>query len=212
LGSSAGSNLTKGDNNIDIGSAGLAGESNTIRIGTKGAQKSTFIVGISGAIVPSGVGVIVGAGGKLGTVVSSALFKEQIKPIEKISETIFKLEPVSFRYKHDLDPAGIPQFGLVAEQVEKVAPELVARDDDGKPYTVRYEAVNAMLLNEFLKEHRKAEEQRCRQKEEEAAIHELKSIVARQQEEINALTTSLRTVSDELERRKAAPELIADNH
>ena len=96
--------------------------------------------------------------------------------------------------------------------MEKVAPELVARDDDGKPYTVRYEAVNAMLLNEFLKEHRKADEQACRQKEEAAAIHQLESIMARQQKEINALTTSLRTVSDELERSKVAPELVADNH
>jgi hypothetical protein len=212
LGNSAGINLTKGNNNIDIGSAGLAGESAKIRIGTKGTQKQTFIAGISGVTVAGGVGVIVNSNGQLGTVTSSARFKEQIKPMEKASEAILKLEPVSFRYKHDLDPAGIPQFGLVAEQVEKVAPELVARDEQGKAYTVRYEAVNAMLLNEFLKEHRKAEEQGCRQKEEEAAIHVLKSIVARQQKEINALTTSLRTVSDELERSKVAPELVADNH
>ena len=79
--------------------------------------------------------------------------------MDQASEAILALQPVTFRYKKDLDPAGIPQFGLVAEQVEKVNPDLVARDDQGKPYTVRYEAVNAMLLNEFLKEHRKVEEE-----------------------------------------------------
>ena len=82
-----------------------------------------------------------------------------IKPMDKASEAILSLKPVTFRYKKELDPEGIPQFGLVAEQVEKVNPDLVARDEQGKPYTVRYEAVNAMLLNEFLKEHRKVEEQ-----------------------------------------------------
>ena len=93
----------------------------------------------------------------MGTINSSARCKDSIKPMDKTSEAIFALKPVTFRYKHELDPAGIPQFGLVAEQVEKVNPDLVARDDQGKPYTVRYEAVNAMLLNEFLKEHRKVE-------------------------------------------------------
>src|SRR5437870_2289625 len=97
--------------------------------------------------------------GRLGTVVSSVRYKDAIKPMDKASEAILALQPVTFRYKHEFDPVGIPQFGLVAEQVEKVNPDLVARDDQGKPYTVRYEAVNAMLLNEFLKEHRKVEEQ-----------------------------------------------------
>ena len=109
--------------------------------------------------MPDGVGVIVGANGQLGTVVSSARFKEAIKPMDKASEAILALKPVTFRYKQELDPEGIPQFGLVAEEVEKVNPDLVARDEQGKPYTVRYEAVNAMLLNEFLKEHRKVREQ-----------------------------------------------------
>ena len=109
--------------------------------------------------MPGGVGVIVGNNGKLGTVVSSERFKDDIQPMDKASEAILSLKPVTFRYKQELDPEGIPQFGLVAEQVEKVNPDLVARDDKGKPYTVRYEAVNAMLLNEFLKEHRKVEEQ-----------------------------------------------------
>src|SRR5205823_11185780 len=96
--------------------------------------------------------------GHLGTVTSSERFKDEIKPMDKASEAILSLQPVTFRYKHELDPDGIPQFGLVAEDVEKVNPALVARDADGKPYTVRYEAVNAMLLNEFLKEHKKVED------------------------------------------------------
>src|SRR5439155_27015914 len=91
--------------------------------------------------------------------VSSERFKDAIQPMDKASEAILALQPVTFHYKHELDPAGIPQFGLVAEEVEKVNPDLVARDDEGKVYTVRYEAVNAMLLNEFLKEHRKVQEQ-----------------------------------------------------
>ena len=103
--------------------------------------------------------MIVDANGQLGTVTSSARFKDAIKPMDKASEAILALKPVTFRYKQELDPDGIPQFGLVAEEVEKVNPDLVARDEQGKVYTVRYEAVNAMLLNEFLKEHRKVEQQ-----------------------------------------------------
>jgi len=108
--------------------------------------------------VASGVGVIVGSAGKLGTILSSQRFKEAIKPMDTASEAILALQPVTFHYKKELDPDGIPQFGLVAEEVEKVSPDLVARDEDGKVNTVRYEAVNAMLLNEFLKEHREVQE------------------------------------------------------
>ena len=122
----------------------------------------------------SGVGVIVNSSGQLGTVLSSERFKEAIKPMDKVSEAILSLQPVTFRYKQELDPNGIPQFGLIAEQVEKVNPDLVVRGEDGKVTTVRYEAVNAMLLNEFLKEHKKVEEQ-------QANIAELKSTVAQQQ-------------------------------
>jgi len=158
IGFAAGFNLITGNNNIDIGNlGGAANESGIIRIGTKPAQRAAFIAGISGATVASGVGVIINTQGKLGTIVSSARFKDAIKPMDKASESILALKPVTFRYKHELDPEGISQFGLVAEEVEKVNPDLVARDEQGKAYTVRYEAVNAMLLNEFLKEHRKVE-------------------------------------------------------
>jgi hypothetical protein len=154
FGYKAGGNLTTGSNNIDIFDKGVAGESNTIRIGTVGTQTNAYIAGISGVTVPGGVGAIIDSSGHLGTMVSSARFKDSIKPMDNASEAILALKPVTFCYKKDLDPNGIPQFGLVAEEVEKVSPDLVARDEQGKPYTVRYEAVNAMLLNEFLKEHR----------------------------------------------------------
>jgi len=153
LGTGAGSNLTTGSDNIDIGNPGVAGESGQIRIGRVEMQNATFIAGIRGVTVAKGVEVVVGFNGQLGTMTSSARFKEAIKPMDKASEAILGLKPVTFRYKKELDPDGIPQFGLLAEQVEKVNSNLVVRDEDGKLSTVRYEAVNAMLLNEFLKEH-----------------------------------------------------------
>ena len=191
LGDSAGINLTSGSHNIYIGNAGGdGGESRRIRIGTVGTQTATFIAGISGVTVPDGVGVIVGNNGKLGTVVSSERFKAEIKPMDKVSESILALKPVTFRYKRQFDPNGVPQFGLVAEQVEKVNPDLVARDKEGEPYTVRYEAVNAMLLNEFLKEHRKVEQM---------------------QKQIEALTAGLQKVSAQLEARRGAQQTLVSN-
>ena len=120
------------------------------------------------------------------------------------SKRLMKLRPVSFRYKHALDPDGTPQFGLVAEDVEKVNPDLVARDEQGKPYTVRYEAVNAMLLNEFLKEHRKVEEQDCK-------LQELGAMITHQQKQIEALTAGLQKVSAQLEVSKPAPQTVLNN-
>jgi hypothetical protein len=201
LGISAGANLTTGNNNIEIGNPGIAGEANTIRLGSVGTQTATFVAGISGTTVAGGVGVIIANNGQLGTLVSSKRFKDEIKPMGKASEAILDLRPVTFRYKQELDPAGIPQFGLVAEEVEKVNPDLVARDEQGKPYTVRYEAVNAMLLNEFLKEHRKVEEQDRRNQEQDA-------VIAQQQKEIQALTAQIEKVSDQLEVNKAVPRLV----
>jgi hypothetical protein len=212
IGSNAGANLTSGSNNIDIGAGvlGTAAEANTTRIG-KSTQKKTFIGGISGKTVASGVGVIINSSGQLGTIQSSARFKQAIKPMAKASEAILALKPVTFRYKEELDPDGVPQFGLIAEEVEKVNPDLVVRDEDGKVSTVRYEAVNAMLLNEFLKEHR--------------MVQELKSIVAKQeatavqqQTEIKALAASvkkqaaqLQKVSAQIEVTKPAPQVLVNN-
>src|SRR2546421_1175291 len=175
---------------IDIGNRGAVAEASTIRIGRVGTQTATYVAGISGATVTDGIGVVVGADGHLGTVVSSERFKEAIKPMDKASEAILALKPVTFRYKKQLDPKGIPQFGLVAEEVEKVNPDLVARDDQGKPYTVRYEAVNAMLLNEFIKARRQIESQ---------------------QKQIDALTAGLRKVSAQLELSKSAPQTVLNN-
>jgi len=207
VGVSAGSNLTTGSNNIDIGNKGMTGEANTIRIGKSGTQSATFIAGISGAIVPGGAGVIIGTNGKLGTVVSSARFKDAIKPMDKASEAILALQPVTFRYKHELDADGIPQFGLVAEEVEKVSPDLVVRDDAGKPYSVRYEAVNAMLLNEFLKEHRTVQEQKATIAQLKAAVAKQEATTAHQQKQIEALATGLQKVSAQLEADRSSPQI-----
>jgi uncharacterized coiled-coil protein SlyX len=142
--------------------------------------------------------------------------------MDKASEAILALKPVTFRYKKELDPESIPQFGLVAEDVAKVSPDLVARDAEGKVFTVRYEAVNAMLLNEFLKEHKKVEEQDRRVQEQEATITQLNSTVAqqqkdfqatvaRQQEQIKALTSGLQKVSAQVETSRSASQMMADN-
>jgi hypothetical protein len=154
LGYESGKNLSIGTNNIDVGNRGVAGETGTIRIGSSD-QTRTFIAGIHGAVLTGGGAVIVNNLGQLGRAASSQRFKEEIKPMDKASEAIFAFKPVTFRYKRELDPEGIPQFGLVAEDVEKVNPDLVVRDNEGKPYSVRYDAVNVMLLNEFLKQHRR---------------------------------------------------------
>ncbi len=189
VGSDAGEKLITGSDNIYIGNAG-AQESRGIRIGTTGIHSKTFIAGISGATVPTGAAVIIDGSGHLGTTTSSARFKDNIQPMDKASEAILALKPVTFRYKHELDSASISQFGLVAEQVEKVNPDLVARDDEGKPYAVRYEAVNAMLLNEFLKARRQ---------------------IDAQQKQIEALTAGLQKVSAQLELSKPAPHAIVTN-
>ena len=162
--------------------------------------------------VPNGVGVIVGIDGHLGTAVSSERFKDNVQPMDTASEAILALKPITFRYKKEFDPDSIPQFGLVAEQVEKVNPDLVARDDHGKPYTVRYEAVNAMLLNEFLKEHRKVEtlEARMVQQEKDSQAN-----ASHQQREIDSLKAALKEQAPQIQKvmaqLPASPRLVADN-
>jgi trimeric autotransporter adhesin len=214
LGWEAGDNLTTGAYNINIGNRGVAGESKTIRIGdvvatayadgTHPAHTSTYIAGIMGKTIPKGTPVFINANGQLGTATSSARFKDEIKPMDKASEAILALKPVSFRYKKELDPEGIPQFGLVAEDVAKVNSDLVVRDAEGKVYTVRYDAVNAMLLNEFLKEHRTVQELKSTAAKQEA-------IIAHQQKQIEALATGLQKVSEQLELSKPAPRTVSNN-
>ena len=211
--------LTTGDNNIVIGNRGVAGESNTIRIGGGvfgyGPQTAAFIAGISGTAVV-GDPVVVDGNGQLGTVASSARFKKNIKPMDKTSEAILALKPVSFQYTSD--SKGTAQFGLIAEEVAKVNPDLVVRNRDDEIYSVRYEAVNAMLLNEFLKEHRKVEELKSTVATKLAAMADLKSTVAQQQQELQALaatvkeqTKQIRRVSAQLELNKPAPQVAENN-
>ena len=218
IGKQAGVNVTTGSNNIDIGNVGLAGDANKIRIGKQGTQTATFIAGIRGVTVASGLGVVVASNGQLGTVTSSARFKEGIKPMDKASEAILALQPVTFRYKQELDPDKIPQFGLIAEQVEKVNPDLVVRDENGKVNTVRYEAVNAMLLNEFLKEHRNVAQQQSTigelkrtVAEQQKQIAAQQATAAQQQKQIEALSAGLQKVSAAVELNKSVPTQVADN-
>ena len=207
LGFNAGYNLTSGGNNIAIGNnvLGMEGERDTIRIGNDN-NTVTFIKGISGATVAGGVAVFVNTNGKLGTSTSSARFKDEIKSMGAASEAILALRPVSFRYKKEIDPQGIPEFGLIAEEVEKVNPDLVIRDSEGRPYTVRYEQVNAMLLNEFLKAHRKMQEQ-------EATIARLKedfgATIAQLSERLDAQASQIQRVNAQLQVNKSEPRVVS---
>jgi hypothetical protein len=194
LGNGAGSNLRTGDNNIYIYDPGIDPESNTIRIGTVGTQTATFIAGISGTAV-TGAAVVVNSNGQLGVAASSARFKDEITPMNDASEAILALRPVTFRYKPEIDAKRTPQFGLVAEDVAKVNPDLVARDREGKPFTVRYEAVNAMLLNEFLKEH--------------AAFVAEQRKVEQLEKQLQRLTAGLAKVSAQLEANKPTQVVAA---
>jgi trimeric autotransporter adhesin len=182
VGFNAGANQTTGSNNVYIGEGiqGVAGESDTCRI------KSIF-----GQTAANGSTVFITSGNKLGTDTSSKRFKEDIKPMDDASEALLALKPVTFRYRKEIDPESKSQFGLVAEDVEKVDPDLVVRDKEGKPYSVRYDQVNAMLLNEFLKEHRKVEK--------------LEAAVA-------ALTSQLRRVSAQLEMNHSGAQVVVSNH
>jgi hypothetical protein len=138
--------------------------------------------------------VFINSDNKLGTVTSSKRFKEHIQLMDRSSEALFSLKPVTFRYKKELDPLGVPQFGLVAEEVEKVSPDLVVHDKKGKPYSVRYEQVNVMLLNEFLKEHK--------------TVEELKSTVTKQEKQIQALTSAFQKVTAQIEEYVPHPIVV----
>jgi hypothetical protein len=216
IGDSALENSTTGDFNTALGaSAGInvITASNVIAIGNVGADvsDSCFIGNIRGKTTAqnNAVPILIDSAGQLGTMSSSRRFKREIKPMDHTSEAILALNPVTFHYKSD--STGTPQFGLIAEEVAQVNPDLVVRDENGEIYTVRYEAVNAMLLNEFLKEHRKVQEQ-------EATIAQLKANDAAQLKEIKALAATLKEqaseiqkVSAQLELQKAAPQTVLNN-
>ena len=146
---------------------------------------------------PGSTSLKVDAAGHVGTVLSSARFKDNIKPMDNVSEVILSLKPVTFRYKKGLDPTSTTQFGLIAEEVEKVAPELVILDANGRPYSVRYEEINVMLLNEFLKAHHKVEQMQARidegQKTFDATLALLSARRERQAAELHELSAQLKT-------------------
>jgi hypothetical protein len=208
LGFNAGLDLTTGNNNIEIGNVGVAAESNTIRIGTKGVQTRTLIAGINNAPVLVGSPVLVNAIGRLGIQASSARFKRDIHDMGDASDRLMKLRPVTFRYKED--PSGTLQYGLVAEEVARVYPELVTYGADGKVETVAYHLLPAMLLNEMQKRVR--ENQR-----KDARIVALQVQLFAQQRQINALqretaridmlTARLNALEDQA--RTASPERLA---
>jgi len=194
---------TTGGNNIALGRfAGMSvtTANNVICIGSDGmnVNNSCFIGNIFNATSSGGTAVFINTDGRLGTITSSQRFKEGIKPIEQASEELYALKPVTFHYKKEIDPAAMTQFGLVAEDVEAVNPDLVVRDKEGKPYSVRYDQVNAMLLNEFLKQHRKVEEQGA--------------TIAKQQKQIDALTAGLQKVNARLEMSRPSPQVAESNY
>jgi Chaperone of endosialidase len=198
LGWGAGGDLTTGSGNICIGHRGLNAESSTIRIGTTDLQTSTYIAGIAGQTVGAGGSTCyVDNDGKLGVFLSARRFKTDIADMGGVSEALLALRPVTFHYKPELDKTGIPQFGLIAEEVAKVNPDLVTHDAKGELSTVRYEAVNAMLLNEFLKEHRN--------------VQELEANAVRQQKQIETLTAGLQKVSAQIELNKPAPQTVKND-
>jgi hypothetical protein len=194
VGTNAGQNAT-GDGNVYIG-AGL--------LGTAGESNACYIASIFGQTSASGIQVFINNQNKLGTSTSSKRFKEDIKPMAKASEALFAFKPVSFRYKKEIDPAGISQLGLVAEDVEKVNPDLVVRDKEGKPYSVRYDQVNAMVLNEFLKEHKAFLEEQRKVQKLEATLDAVNQRLKQQEVKIER-------VSAQIEMGRAAPQVVAKN-
>jgi Chaperone of endosialidase len=190
-----------GNGNIAIGfNAGnnVSTANSVICIGAPGQEvsNSCYIGNIFNATSSAGTAVFINSDGKLGTTTSSKRFKKAIKPMDKASEAIFALKPVSFRYKKDVDPAGTSQLGLVAEDVEKVSPDLVVRDKEGKPYSVRYDQVNAMLLNEFLKEHKAFVQ-------EHRKVQEL-------EKRVEKLAAGMRKVSAQIELSNPAAQMAAN--
>ena len=207
-------NNTTGNSNIAIGSGtggSITTANNVICIGSavgENASNTTWIANVFGTTTLSGTTqpVIVSNTGQLGTVSSSRRFKKQIKSMDQASESVLALKPVTFRYK--TDKTSTPQFGLVAEDVAAVNPDLVVRDENGKIYSVRYDAVNAMLLNEFLREHRKVLQLEATVTQQQKSFE---SRVAEQEKQIEALRSGLQKVSAQIETTKTAPDILVSN-
>ncbi len=192
LGYLAGANLTTGSNNIDIGNAGGAGEGGVIRLGTKGTHTATYIAGINGVTASGGVAVYINANGQLGTLPSSKRFKREIHAMGQASARLMQLRPVTFRYKQAAEDGTHPlQYGLIAEEVAKVYPDLVQYDQAGKPLAVYYHLLTPMLLNELQKAHRQAQAQRSEIAILRAALHkqgsELAALKQAQRQQLHTL-------------------------
>jgi hypothetical protein len=216
LGAEAGVNLTTGHDNIDIGNVGVAGESTTIRIGNQELHTATFVAGITGVDEGNPTAVFINTTtGQLGTTppASSQRFKKEIKPMDKASEGILALTPVTFHYKSD--STGTPQFGLIAEEVAEVNPDLIVRDKNGEIYSVRYDAVNAMLLNEFLKEHRRVEDLTSamaqQRKDFETAIAQQRKATEALVARLNEQEAQIQKVSAQVEARGPWSQMLAEN-
>jgi hypothetical protein len=226
VGNEAGTAVTTGSFNVYLGdNAGSnfnhANESNTIRIGSDtgfGGIDPTrcFIHGIFGVVPPAGSHfVLVAPSGQFSDFsASSRRFKKDIAPIDKISEGVLALKPVTFHYKND--NTNEPEFGLVAEDVVEVNPDWITRDREGEIFGVRYEVIPILLLNEFLKEHKKVEEQQSKIDTQQASIAELKATVAQQAKGMEVLTAQLKEqaaqiqrVSAQVEMSKTAPRTVA---
>jgi hypothetical protein len=219
IGNGAGENLTTGSNNIEIGNSGNAPETNTIRIGVQGTQTATFIAGISGVGVASGAAVVVNSFGQLGVVPSSARYKREVRNMGDDSDRLMKLRPVSFRYK--ADPTSTQQYGLIAEEVAKVYPELVVNGADGKPQTVAYHLLPAMLLNELQKQARADQKRDWEQQRLVSQVEQQARQLALKDAQIAALQGQLTAVNktnlaidarlEALERqaRRSKPERLA---
>lgn len=211
IGKDAGSGVTSGSNNTIVGEGGGVGittANNVICIGAELAgeniSNSCFIRNIFGGAAPSGAAVLVSSNGRLGTTTSSRRFKEQIEPMDEASEALFALKPVTFRYKKEIDPKAVLQFGLVAEDVQTIHPDLVVHDTEGRPYSVRYDQVNAMLLNEFLKEHKTVQEQG-------AMIAELRDGIAKLNAMVKHQAAQIQKVSARIEATKPGPQVVLND-
>jgi hypothetical protein len=160
VGPFAGYNLTTGSNNIDIGSRGVAAETGVIRLGTQGTQHAAYMAGVSGVNVTGGATVVVNSSGQLGVMSSSRRYKEDIRSMGDVSDRLLALRPVTFRYKQADENGQKPeQYGLIAEEVAKVMPELVVYNQKGQPETVAYQTLAPLLLNELQREHARAQQQ-----------------------------------------------------
>ena len=192
IGYTTGTTLTTGSSNIYIANnLGSATENGTIRIGDPSNQTATYVAGISGSTAASGVAVYVNSSGKLGTLTSSRRYKRDIADMAANSEAVLSLRPVAFRYKEEVDSTATPQFGLIAEEVEKVDPRLVAYNDKGEINTVRYEAVNSMMLNEFLKEHKRVQAQQEKIDGQDKKIGEMEQRMAEMSRLIERLSAKV---------------------